>query len=257
MFRFTTVPLADVGAFGEGEVFRPRSGLTVVTGDSTGARMVAQACRTLYAQARSDAAPPWMVFLDSGDAPPYGGHPWQPLAPLLARLRHAGVPVDLFEREAEGHLRQLLRLKVGQPRTKFSYLDHVDQVKLFVQEEGCIRLVASNLDEDMSDDFHAMGERVVLALALNRAARRLLGIDEPLVAESWLDWLDGHLLQPCWECAAGMAPQVIILADAATLSHLGVDPHVQIHRDPTTGKMSLLALAEQASPAARPPGHPS
>ena len=115
-----------------------------------------------------------------------------------------------FEFAVAAYIRVMLKQKVEAPGSKFESAG-TDMADMYVVLSNAAKLDIYRGESCITHLFWALGETVVLALAVTVAARELVGLKAPLVVDSALDLLDMTLVLPFFDLICGLSYQVIVL----------------------------------------------
>lgn len=248
MYRFHSVDISNTGPFDGGQSIILSDDLTVVAaGNGLGKTTIAKALRRSFDMSNHHvieaggfaitSSTSWLVFFGEEDLNlPYGGEAWVPLAnlfsisPILAERRQE------FECLITTLVQEALGSKVS-GLSKFSgLLKSSKQIYTSVTPNGAVDIRDRQSNEKLNDCFRAVGERIVLYLAIVYATRKVLSIDLPFVVDSMLGMLDELLRAPCAQLMTVMSGQVVILDQGRTLDDLNIEIDFRIIPDPVSGK---------------------
>lgn len=221
MYRFRKLDISGVGPFGEDNVLRFRDGLTLICADwGLGKTTIARALRGDTPDARLEhtgylesSIPDWLIYFEEGLHLPGGGDRYTPLTDLLTTMMFSTLDLRQLEDSITLGIGEMLETKLL-GRSKFSGdISSSQQIKLKIEEDGCLNIIDSVTGQDLNWGFRAQGERVVLYLAINRAIRLQVSseVDVPFVVDANLSLLDMGLLSEVQRFIENIAAQVILL----------------------------------------------
>ncbi len=254
MYYFKKIDVSDIEPFDGDQSINFSDGLTLITDkDGSGNNTIHNTLRKEFNSvdhvdpiAEYIERYPWLVFFDKRIEHEYGYpsivRPWKPLTEILSSINVSPAMHKEFESNVTKCIRQILSTKVQSSPCKFNrWIKSSDELYASVSSEGAINVYVGKDGINIYHCFEAMGEQLILYIAVIYAVRKLLSLELPFVSAYCSPWGDQYISASCSQFFSNMSKQTIVLEYEPLVNRLGSEAAYQIISHPDSGK-SVIEL---------------